>query len=242
MASRQRTADSPDKLARRVPIDARQRRRQRRKRRRRAFARMVKVGGSMALAALLIVVAMIATGRLFGPSGNEGVLAAPLAIAVAWAAILYYFSRKQQPSPKALAATHDLPQLTTYTEEWLDRQRRKLPADAQLKVDSIVLRLEALTPQLQALDPRTPAAVEVRRLLAEELPELVQGYQKVPRALQRQPLHGGHSPDRQLLEGLSTIDGEIDRMHTRLATDDLHALATQQRYLEMKYKGGGKIE
>ncbi len=77
----------------------------------------------------------------------------------------------------------------------------------------------------------------MRRLLAEELPELVRGYQKVPRALRGQPLHGGHSPDRHVIEGLATIDEEIGRMQARLAADDVRALATQQRYLEIKYKG-----
>jgi hypothetical protein len=92
------------------------------------------------------------------------------------------------------------------------------------------------TRSLAALDPQTVPAADFRRLVGEELPELIRGYQKVPRALQSQPLHGGPSPDRQLVAGLATIDEEIGRMHTRLATDDLHALATQQRFLESKYK------
>jgi hypothetical protein len=67
-------------------------------------------------------------------------------------------------------------------------------------------------------------------------------YQKVPRALQQQPLHGGPSPDRQLVEGLTTVEEAIGRIHERLAADDMRALATQQRYLEIKYKGDGELE
>ncbi|MET0388326.1 MAG: hypothetical protein ABW321_20305, partial [Polyangiales bacterium] len=69
-----------------------------------------------------------------------------------------------------------------------------------------------------------------------ELPELVRGYRKLPRELQRQALHGGSSPERQLIEGLSTIDEQIGRMQEQLAADDMQALAVHQRYLELKYK------
>jgi hypothetical protein len=44
------------------------------------------------------------------------------------------------------------------------------------------------------------------------------------------------------VEGLTTIDVAIDRLHARLAADDLRALATQQRYLEMKYKDDDKLK
>jgi hypothetical protein len=109
-------------------------------------------------------------------------------------------------------------------------------------VDSILLRLETLTPQLAALPADSQAAHELKRLLSEELPELVSGYQRVPRALKGKPTLGGQTPDRQLVEGLATIDEQIEQMHARLAADDLRALATQQRYLELKYKGDKKLE
>src|SRR3546814_4753639 len=35
--------------------------------------------------------------------------------------------------------------------------------------DLIALKLEALTPQLQTLEPREPAAAEIRKLIGEEL-------------------------------------------------------------------------
>ncbi len=47
----------------------------------------------------------------------------------------------------------------------------------------------------------------------------------------------GRSPDRQLVEGLRVVDEELGRMGADLAHGDLHRLATQQRYLEIKYRG-----
>ena len=96
--------------------------------------------------------------------------------------------------------------------------------------------------QVQALDPQSPKAFEVRRLIGEELPELVEGYQKVPRALRDRPSHGGQSPDRHLLDGLATIEEEMNRLESDLSEQNLRALATQQRYLELKYKRDRKLE
>jgi len=155
-----------------------------------------------------------------------------------WAAILFVAFRRK--SPRVIAKS-DLPQLPARADEWLQTQRASLPAEAQSQIDAIALRLEALSPQLQALDPHAPVALEARRLLSEELPELVRGYQKIPAALQRVPLHGGPSPNGQLVQGLATIDEAIARMHEGLAAGDLRALAVQQRFLESKYKPG-KVE
>jgi hypothetical protein len=189
---------------------------------------------------VVIVVGMIATGNLLGPTGSEGWLATPLMLLAAYAAILLAF-RKRKAGTRSLAGATPLPQLAEQTGDWLDLQRVSMPSDARQKVESIMMRLEALTPQLRALPANTPSSAEVRRLLCEELPELVDGYQRVPVALKRQPLHGGETPDHHLVEGLKTVDEELERMHSRLATQDLHALATQQRYLDAKYKRDGKL-
>jgi hypothetical protein len=117
-----------------------------------------------------------------------------------------------------------------------------LPASAQPQIDAIMFRLEALAPQLQDLDPQLLEALELRRLIGEELPELVAGYQKVPYELQRKPLHGGPSPKHRLIEALTTIDAQIGHLQQRLAEGDLKSLATHQRYLELKYKRDGKLE
>jgi len=210
------------------------------KRRVRSAKRVLKIAALMWLSMIVIVIGMIASGLLFGPTGAEGWLATPLAVIASWAAILYWF-RVRKHTPRTLAH-RELAQLAAHTGEWLYEQRGGLAAGAKPQLDSILQQLEALSPQLRALQPNNPAAAEVRRLIAEELPELVEGYHKVPPAFRGQSLHGGPSPDRQLVDGLATVGEELARMHARLAADDLHALATQQRYLESKYKGDGKIK
>jgi hypothetical protein len=207
------------------------------RRKRRRVVRLLKAIGLMVAVPFVLIPVLIASGLLFGPSGTEGLIWTPLLLLSAWAAILYWGLRKSTalPSRSSIAKT-DLAALPAQTEEWLDQERKQLPSDAHVHVDNISLRLEALGPQLQSIDAQTPAAVELRRLLAEELPDLVRGYRKVPLALAKQPLYGGTTPERQLLEGLETIEAQIGRVHERLAKDDLHALATHQRYLELKYK------
>ena len=137
------------------------------------------------------------------------------------------FERLQQVDLKALPAQ---------TGRWLDAQRPALPAPAINLVDQIGIKLDALTPQLASLDENEPAAAEIRKLVGEQLPEFIKGYERVPSAL-RGVERNGKSPDQQLVEGLSVIGREIDEMAAQLAQGDLDALSTRGRYLEIKYQG-----
>lgn len=227
-------------LARGVSQESRLRAERRRKRQRRIVLKILRTGALLALSTLVILIGMISTGLLLGPRGVEGLITAPLVLIVTWCAILYW-SFKPRPVPRALPQA-DIRQLPERTAEWLDAQRRTLPRPARALLDTLVAKVEALAPQVASLDAGTPLAFEVRKLLGEELVELVVNYQKVPRALTSVPIPGGHaSPDQQLLQGLSTIDSAIAQLHEKLAAEDLRALATQQRYLEMKYKRDGDI-
>jgi hypothetical protein len=225
-------------LARRSLTDARGRHRRRRKRRRRTIFKLLKTGLWMMIATFVLVPLMVAGGFFYG--ALRGLVSAPLILIAAWSAIAWWMFGRRPPPPK-MTVDADLARLPERTEEWIDRQRALLPAEALGSLESLSAQLESLTPQLEGLDPQQPAAVELRRLLADELPELVRGYQRVPRKLQRAPSLGGSSPERQLIDGLATIDQQLARIHERLAAEDLRALATHNRYLELKYKGD-KIE
>ena len=139
------------------------------------------------------------------------------------------------PKPKAedLHET-DLRQLAAGTELWLESRRRALPPPALDAVDMIGVRLEQLAPQLETLDPAAPAAREVRKLLAEHLPALVDSYTRIPSSLRREE-HAGSTPATQLTEGLHVIAGEIESMSLQLSRNDLDALAVRGRFLESKY-------
>lgn len=198
---------------------------------RRSFFGKVK---RIAIVAGVLTIGLPLWGLIIGPVGTSGLMIAVLAFMVA-AVGLMAFPRTQLVSSEVLPTT-DLALLPLRTEEWLAGQRRALPAPATKLVDGIGLKLEILAPQLQALDEREPVAADIRRLISDELPELVKGYQRVPLNLRREGLNG-ISPDKQLIDGLSVVDEELGRLSEQLASGDLNRFATQGRYLELKYQG-----
>ena len=191
-----------------------------------------------AITAFAILVAAAIWGGFVSPLGIGGTLAVGLMLmlAVLFVVLLPTSKRVRVPDLKTLTST-PLPQLPSRTKAWLDGQRLALPAPARSLSDGIGIRLAALEPQLATLDEREPAAAAVRRLIGDELPELVKGYQAVPTQLRRVDTDG-MMPERQLLEGLQVVDAELARMSEQLARGDLHKLATQGKYLELKYSGG----
>lgn len=198
---------------------------------RRAFFGKVK---RIAILAGLLHIGRPLWGLIVGPVGTNGLMIAVLAFIVA-AVGLMIFPRTQLVSTEILPTT-ELALLPLKTEEWLAGQRRALPAPATKLVDGIGLKLEILAPQLQALDEREPIAADIRRLIGEDLPELVKGYQRVPLNLRKEGLNG-ISPDKQLVDGLAVVEEELVRLSEQLASGGLNKFATQGRYLELKYQG-----
>jgi hypothetical protein len=171
---------------------------------------------------------------LISPIGIAGVMIAFLAMLAAMCAGVF-FSREPVVSVEKLREV-DLKRLPQSTDRWLQAQRRALPAPAITLVNDIGRKLDTLGLQLQTLDEREPIAGELRRLIGDELPELVNGYNRVPPHLRRDGLNG-MSPDKQLVDGLGVVDTELTRLSEQLASGDLNTLATQGRYLELKYQG-----
>jgi hypothetical protein len=217
-------------LLQRVSPEGRRLAQRQRQRRNRALLRMFK---RIVVATLAIALAAGIVGAVIGPIGQLGFLAALILMAISWVVILA-MSHEPEETVQTLA-TSDITLLPQKTEAWLQRQRAALPAPAQRLADGIGLKLEQLAPQVASLDPREPAAAEVRKLLSVELPELIDGYTRVPLSL-RQDAGNGITPDKQLVEALGVVDSELARMSADLASGDLNKLATQGRYLELKYK------
>jgi hypothetical protein len=186
-----------------------------------------------------IVAALTAAIGYAIPIGMPGVLAALTVWVVACVAIAMS-SRERPATSDALAATR-LHQLPDVAGRWLESQRTALPAPAVRVADDILYRLEGMTPQLAQLDPNEPAADAVRKLLCVELPDLVTGYHAVPPGLRDRAGSGGQSADSHLIEGLGVIDAEVARMTEQLARGAFDEVATQRRYLELKYDGAGSL-
>ena len=183
-------------------------------------------------AAILVVAGLF--GAIVMPLGMFGALAVMLAMLAATVMIVFA-PATPVPTPERIARS-DLKALPMQTARWLDAQRPALPAPAVPLLDSIDRRLDTLGVQLAALDDDAPAALEIRRLVGEQLPEFIRDYQRVPPAMRRTP-RNGRTPDQQLADGLGVIDREIGEMSAQLAQGDLDSLATRQRYLEIKYAG-----
>lgn len=188
--------------------------------------------GRIAAADAVIIIAAIVIG-MFVPLGMFGALAV---MALLILATLVFASMPVTSAPRVEQLVQvPLKALPATTERWLETQRLALPAPARTLVDSIGIKLETLAPQLARLDEQSPAANEVRKLIGEQLPELVNGYGRVPEPLRTVP-RNGLTPDQQLAQGLQVIDEEIAEMTAQLAQGDLDALATRGHFLQIKYK------
>lgn len=193
----------------------------------RKLARMLVAGGVVLLGAALF-------GALVQPLGFTGLLA--LAVLLVGVAVLF---GKWPPFPEPRQADlprTDLRQLAGRTEIWLEAQRPALPAPARQLVDGIGVQLDLLAPQLQTLDPQTPAAANIRKLVGEDLPELVAGYRRIPVGL-RGEARAGRTPDDTLVGGLKMLEREIGEAARDLAAGEIDRLATRERYLQLKYEG-----
>lgn len=182
--------------------------------------------------AILLIVASVV--GFVVPIGLFGALAVLLLMVAATLAIAF----APTGAPPTFEKLREAPvaALPAQTGAWLDAQRPALPAPAIGLVDQIGVRLDTLGPQLATLDPETPAAAEVRKLVGERLPDFVRDYQRVPPPLRTIP-RNGKTPDAQLVDGLKLIEHEIGEMSNQLAQGDLDALATRGRFLEIKYRG-----
>jgi hypothetical protein len=180
---------------------------------------------------------MILVSLYAGLVGPIGILSIPVLILTA-VAILFgagLFSREREIAPSAVAQA-PLPQIADRTATWIDQQRLALPAPAARIAGDIGQKIAALRPQLATLDDNTPEAWELRRLVGEELPGLVESYKRVPVTMRREN-RNGRVAERELIDGMRLLDDEIDTLARSIASADMDRLSSQKRYLELRYKG-----
>lgn len=190
--------------------------------------------GRMLIAAGIVLIGGALFGALIQPLGFLGLLALMILL-VGVAVVFGKWPAFPEPRQADLVRT-DLKQLAGRTEIWLEAQRPALPAPARQLIDAIGVQLDLLAPQLQTLEASSPAASNIRKLVGEDLPELVSGYQRIPAGL-RSEAHAGRTPDETLVGGLQMLEREIGDAARNLATGELDKLATRERYLQLKYQG-----
>jgi len=189
----------------------------------------------MAMAVGVLLVGAMVAGLILDGIGFTGVMMLALAIV----GTLWFFGSYPKMKVPDLSAlnTGDVRTMVGKTELWLEAQRPALPAPAMRLVDQIGVQLDGLGLQLEGIDPTEPAVGEVRRLVGEHLPGMVESWRKIPPHLRKEE-RGGRNADEQLGEGLAKISREIDEITRQLAAGDLDALAVRGRYLDYRYGEG----
>ncbi len=186
---------------------------------------------------LVIAVAAIwvgagVAGAIFSGIGFWGVMAVVVATAIATAIFSSY--PKIKTPKRADINKGNVQQMVGRTELWLEAQRPALPPPAAKIVDDMGVQLDALGLQLEGLDQNHPKAREVRSLVGEQLPEMIDSYRRIPAHL-RTEQRAGATPDEQLTDSLGKISGEIDSITRQLAEGSLDDLAIKHRYLDYKF-------
>lgn len=190
------------------------------------------------IALFTIWVASGIVGLFVGGIGTIGVMAVIIASCIA-VAVFASFPKMKTPQ-RAELNRGSAREMVGRTELWLEHQRRALPPPAAKIVDDLGVQLDALGLQLETVDHEHPAVREVRQLVGEHLPEMIDSYRKVPAHL-RGEKRAGATPDEQLTEGLGRISREIDSVTRQLADGALDELAVRHRYLDYRYgEGAGK--
>jgi len=204
---------------------------------RRRQRRVERVGRKLVRAAAAVVAiwgAVLIWGLVAGPIGTSALLLV-LLLTVLIAGGLLAFPAERGPEAAALATTRPAA-LPALTDAWLDARRTALPALAAPAVDAISARLATLQPQLAQVSATDPLALELNRLLGSHLPDLVAAYERVPPGQRLQAAYaGGPTIERQLVDGLGVVDGELGRVSQALAAADRDAFATQGKFLESRY-------
>ena len=188
---------------------------------------------------LAISAIWLATGILGAIVNGIGILGilALIVASVAAVVVLGQFPRLKTPTRADIKRGGDVQQLVGRTELWLEAQRPALPPPAVTLVDQLGVQLDGLARQLDGVDQAHPKAREIRTLIGEQLPEMIDSYRRIP-AQMRTEVRGGSTPDQQLTQSLSTISGEIDSITRQLAEGSLDDLAIKHRFLDYKFGTG----
>ncbi|ODS99924.1 MAG: hypothetical protein ABS49_06945 [Erythrobacter sp. SCN 62-14] len=200
---------------------------------------LLRRAGYFGAALVAILTATLVAGLVLDGIGFWGVVTAFFAVVAA--GVIFANYPKVKTPKRADLAQGSPAQMVARTELWLEAQRASLPPAAVRVIDQMGVQLDALGVQLQNIDPAHPAAAEVRELVGEYIPETIENYHRIPANL-RAEAHIGKSADERLIDSLTKLSGELDRVTRRLAEGALDDLAVKTRYLEYRYGGVNALD
>ena len=188
----------------------------------------------LAIGTVGVFAAVSIAGAILNGIGFWGVMITGLVLVLLYSGVL---SQKLKVPALPDINKGDVRQMVARTELWLEHQRPALPPPAVSIVDDMGVQLDALGKQLETVDQNHPAAREVRKLVGEHLPEMIDSYQKIPAHLRKEK-RGDRTPDEQIASSLGKISQEIDSINRQLADGALDDLAVKDRFLEYRYGAG----
>jgi hypothetical protein len=159
--------------------------------------------------------------------------------AMAFALLLMFQPTRHHKSRDASApgaeppASLPLGELAVRAEEGLLDRCDQLPGRALPAADAIVARLRELQPHLATLGPALPLAGDVRRLIGQHLPRLVESYLALPDSA-RAPRSESSA---RLVESLDIVAAELGNLLVACCRDSQASFDTQSRFIEARYRG-----
>lgn len=204
-----------------------------RRERERLNAGLGRTAAKVAGAIVLIWLATVVIG-LIKPIGIFGFLAALVATVVVAGLLIARGGRQAVSAP---APSADLPNgaMVDRFDSYIYRVRRALPAPAQAQLDAISAVLPPLRQTLERVDTLDPRAQDARRLMSLHLPNLIDGYLRVPQAYRGEQDGEGKTVDERLTESLAATRTALADVSEQLARQDVAAFETQGRFIKSRY-------
>lgn len=181
-----------------------------------------------------ILVAAGVAGAILDGIGFWGVMLVALTMFLLFGTVA---TRKIKVPKRAEINKGNVQQMVARTELWLESKRPALPSPAAAIVSDMGVQLDGLGYQLAGIDQNHPKAREIRNLVGDQLPEMIESYQRIPAHLRKEK-RAGSTPDEQLTDSLAKISGEIDSITRQLAEGSLDDLAIKHRYFDYKFGAG----
>ena len=204
-----------------------------RRERERLNAGLGRTAAKVAGAIVLIWLATVIIG-LIKPIGIFGFLAALVATVIVVGLLIARGGRQAVSAP---APSADLPNgaMVDRFDSYIYRVRRALPAPAQAQLDAISAALPPLRQTLERVDTLDPRAQDARRLMSLHLPNLIDGYLRVPQAYRGEQDGEGKTVDERLTESLAATRTALADVSEQLARQDVAAFETQGRFIKSRY-------
>jgi len=196
------------------------------------LAHWMKKARNIALAVGTLWLGAAVIGAIIGGIGFAGVMVVGIGTLAAILVLGKYPAMKMPQ--RADLQTENVRQLVAKTELWLEAQRAYLPKPIARSLSIVGRQLDELEPQLDEVDQKHPTAIEIRKLVGQDLPDLIEGFLKIPESLRYED-RGGTNPVKQLEKGLDTISRELASINRQLAQGSIDDLDIRNRYLDYKY-------